>query len=244
MLELHGVHTYYGPIHALKGISLRVDEGQVAALLGANGAGKSTLINTISGIVRARRGQIRFQGEPIERTRPEVLVRRGLVQVPEGRQLFPELTVAENLRMGAYTRRDRAAVRVDQRRVLNYFPRLRERLKQPAGTLSGGEQQMLALARALMARPKLLLLDEPSLGLAPMLVRQLYDILAQLHGEGIPLLLAEQNANMALGLADYAYVLTLGRITLKGSTEQLVKDDNVRRLYLGGATNTLSTERG
>jgi len=235
MLELSDVHAHYGPVHALKGVSLRVEPGAVVALLGANGAGKSTLINTVSGIVRPGGGELRFEGAPIHRARPEHLVKRGIVQVPEGRQLFPELSVAENLRMGAFTRRDARGVRRDRKRVLGHFPRLGERLDQPAGTLSGGEQQMLALARALMSGPKLLLLDEPSLGLAPVLVRQLYDILCQLNAEGIPLLLAEQNANMALQLADYAYVLTLGEVSLEGPAAQLAQDDTVRQLYLGGA---------
>ncbi len=234
MLELRDVHAHYGPIHALKGVSLSVQPDQVVALLGANGAGKSTLINTVSGIVRPSGGELRFRGASIARARPEHLVRRGIVQVPEGRQLFPELSVAENLRMGAFARRDSQGVRRDRERVLEHFPRLRERLDQPAGTLSGGEQQMLALARALMSGPKLLLLDEPSLGLAPVLVRQLYDILRRLNADGIPLLLAEQNANMALQLADHAYVLTLGEVTLEGPAAQLAQDDTVRQLYLGG----------
>jgi len=240
MLEVQGVHAYYGPIHALKGVSLKVASGQVVALLGANGAGKSTLINTVCGLVRARQGLVSFDGKPIQRARPEALVRSGLVQVPEGRQLFPELTVAENLRMGAYARRGRASVSADRERILTYFPRLQERLKQPAGTLSGGEQQMLALGRALMAKPRLLLLDEPSLGLAPVLVRQVYDMLAQLKAQGIPLLLAEQNAHMALWLADYAYVLTLGAVTLEGPAKDLARNDMVRRLYLGGAASESS----
>lgn len=233
MLELENVQTSYGPIHALKGVSLALDEGQVVAVLGANGAGKTTLIDTISGVIHPREGEIRLEGRNIERDRPEVLVRRGIVQVPEGRQLFTELTVAENLRMGAYARRDRSQLNSDRAYVLDLFPRLRERLNQLAGTLSGGEQQMLAIARALMAKPRILLLDEPSLGLAPVLVRQVYEILDRLHADGIPLLLAEQNANMALALADYAYVLTLGEVTLEGPADDLSRDDNVRKLYLG-----------
>ena len=235
MLELQNVHTYYGPIHALKGVSLSLDASQVVAVLGANGAGKTTLINTISGVIHPREGEIRLEDRNIERARPEGLVRQGIVQVPEGRQLFTELTVAENLRMGAYARRDREGLKDDRAYVLDLFPRLRERLDQLAGTLSGGEQQMLAIARALMAKPRLLLLDEPSLGLAPVLVRQVYEILERLHADGIPLLLAEQNANMALALADYAYVLTLGEVTLEGPAADLSQDDNVRKLYLGEA---------
>ena len=233
MLELQDVHTYYGPIHALKGVSLSLDASQVVAVLGANGAGKTTLINTISGVIHPREGKIRLEDRNIERARPEGLVRQGLVQVPEGRQLFTELTVAENLRMGAYARRDREGLKDDRAYVLDLFPRLGERLDQLAGTLSGGEQQMLAIARALMAKPRLLLLDEPSLGLAPVLVRQVYEILERLHADGIPLLLAEQNANMALALADYAYVLTLGEVSLEGPAAQLSQDDHVRKLYLG-----------
>ena len=215
MLELENVHTYYGPIHALKGVSISLDEGQVVSVLGANGAGKTTLIDTISGVIHPREGEIRLEKRNIER------------------QLFTELTVAENLRMGAYARRDRDRLKDDRAYVLDLFPRLRERLDQLVGTLSGGEQQMLAIARALMAKPRILLLDEPSLGLAPVLVRQVYEILKRLHADGIPLLLAEQNANMALALADYAYVLTLGEVTLEGPAQTLSKDDNVRKLYLG-----------
>lgn len=233
MLELEAVHTHYGPIEALKGVSLSLDEGQIVSVLGANGAGKTTLINTISGVIHPSSGEIRLRGQPIHNARPEAIVRQGVVQVPEGRQLFTELTVAENLRMGAYARRDRAQLKGDRAYVLDLFPRLKERVDQPAGTLSGGEQQMLAIARALMAKPRLLLLDEPSLGLAPVLVRQVYETLQQLNEEGIPLLLAEQNANMALKVADYAYVLTLGQITLDGPAEALREDDNVRKLYLG-----------
>jgi len=242
MLELENVHTHYGPIHALKGVSLSLDESQVVAVLGANGAGKTTLINTVSGLIHPSDGEVRLEGRNIERARPEGLVRRGLVQVPEGRQLFTELTVAENLRMGAYARRDRETLKDDRAYVLDLFPRLGERLDQLAGTLSGGEQQMLAIARALMAKPRILLLDEPSLGLAPVLVRQVYEILERLHADGIPLLLAEQNANMALALADYAYVLTLGEITLEGSAQDLSRDDNVRKLYLG--ESSLSAAEG
>lgn len=233
MLELEGVHTFYGPIHALKGISLKVAEGSIVAVLGANGAGKTTLINTISGLIHPQRGRIEFQGQRIERLAPERIVRLGITQVPEGRQLFPDLTVAENLRMGAFTRRDKAGVKRDLAWVLGHFPALEERLSQLAGTLSGGEQQMLAIARALMARPKLLLLDEPSLGLSPKLVRELFRIIKNLNEEGTSMLLAEQNAHMALSIAHYGYVLETGAIALEGEAEELKRDERVRRLYLG-----------
>jgi len=234
MLKLRDVHAYYGPIHALKGVSLDVDEGQVVTILGANGAGKTTTINVISGVVKAESGRIHFQDAPIQKLKPERIVRKGIIQIPEGRQLFPDLTVKENLRMGAYSRRDRANVSTDLEEVLTHFPRLRERINQLAGTLSGGEQQMLAIARGLMSKPKLLLLDEPSLGLAPVLISQVYEILGALREEGITMVIAEQNANMALKLADYAYVLTLGQITLEGAADELIRNDAVRASYLGG----------
>jgi branched-chain amino acid transport system ATP-binding protein len=239
MLELEGVHTHYGPIEALKGVSLSLQEGQIVTVLGANGAGKSTLINTVCGVVHPSAGEIRLEDRPIHGKRPESIVQWGIVQVPEGRQLFTELTVAENLRMGGYARRDRQALKHDRAYVLDLFPRLKERIDQPAGTLSGGEQQMLAIGRALMAKPRVLLLDEPSLGLAPVLVRQVYETLEQLNDDGIPLLLAEQNANMALSVADYAYVLTLGQMTLQGPAGELREDDNVRKLYLGESEELL-----
>lgn len=233
MLKLEEVNTFYGPIHALKGISLEVAEGVIVAILGANGAGKTTLINTISGLIHPRTGKITFEGKRIERSPTEQIVRLGIIQVPEGRQLFPDLTVAENLRMGAFTRNDRAGVKRDLDWVFVHFPVLRERLSQLAGTLSGGEQQQLAIARALMANPKLLLLDEPSLGLSPMLVRGLFQIIKGLNEEGTTMLLAEQNAHMALAIAHHGYVLETGEIALEGKTDELRRDEKVKQLYLG-----------
>lgn len=232
MLKLEGVDVFYGPIQALKGISLEVAAGAVVAVLGANGAGKTTLLRTISGLLKPAKGNIEFEGRRLERLEPERIVQLGIAQVPEGRQLFAELTVAENLKMGAYSRRDKG-IQEDRDRVLNYFPVLKERLSQIAGTLSGGEQQMLAIARALMARPKLLLLDEPSLGLAPVIVQQLFRFLKDLNAEGMTLLLAEQNAHMALSISQHAYVLELGRVALEGPSTELRQNESVKRLYLG-----------
>lgn len=232
MLELAGVWTYYGPIAALKGVSLKVPQGTIVAVLGPNGAGKTTLINTISGLLHPRSGKITFQGQHIERLPPERIVRMGIVQVPEGRQLFPHLSVMENLRMGAFVRRD-SEVKADLERVFVHFPLLRERKRQLAGTLSGGEQQQLAIARALMARPKLLLLDEPSLGLSPVLVRELFKVIQELNREGTTILLGEQNAYMALNTSNYGYILETGQIVLAGAAATLQKDKRVRQLYLG-----------
>lgn len=237
-LELRDVWTYYGPIPALRGVSLSVNEGEVVAVLGPNGAGKTTLLRTISGVLRPRRGSIALDGQRLDRLSPARIVRLGVVQVPEGRQLFPELTVAENLRMGAYARprRERRRIHKDLQRVFALFPVLKERLKQRAGTLSGGEQQMLAIARGLMARPRVLLLDEPSLGLAPALVTQLFQAIQELNRrEGLTVLLAEQNARQALRIAGRAYVLELGRVALEGPAQALQQDERVRQRYLGQA---------
>ncbi len=233
MLHLISIEAKYGPIRALKGVTLHVGAGEIVALLGANGAGKTTTLRLISGIIRPAGGRVEFEGERIDGLTPEAIVARGIVQVPEGRQLFPGLTVAENLRMGAFARRDRARVKSDLDRVLAYFPQLKERLPQLAGTLSGGEQQMLAIGRALMARPRLLLLDEPSMGLAPLIVRAIYQIIETIHGEGTTILMAEQNANMALGLAQRGYVLQNGYVRLEGQTPALRENPEVRHLYLG-----------
>ncbi len=233
MLRLESVAVSYGPVAALRGISLQVSPGQIVAVLGANGAGKTTLLRTISGLLRAR-GRIIFEDHDLQRLSPEKIVRLGIVQVPEGRQLFPDLTVRENLWMGSYSRGDG---REDWERVLHYFPVLRERLAQAAGTLSGGEQQMLAIGRALLARPKLLLLDEPSLGLAPVVVQQLFKFLRELNRAGMTLLLAEQNAHMALSIADYAYVLETGQVALEGLAGELRSNPRVQKLYLGIATD-------
>ncbi len=233
MLKLSDVHTYYGNIHALKGISFELAEGQIGCLIGANGAGKSTTLMTISGIERCRQGTIEFLGRPIHRTPPDEIVRLGISQVPEGRRIFPRLTVRENLMLGAYVRNDKKGIQDDLDRVLRYFPRLAERLNQEGGTLSGGEQQMLAIGRALMSRPKLLLLDEPSLGLAPLVVETIFEIIAEIAKEKITVLLVEQNAHAALQLADYGWVLETGRIVLQDSARALLENPKVREAYLG-----------
>ncbi len=237
MLVLEGIEARYGPVMALRGVSLNVSEGQIVAVLGANGAGKTTLFRTISGLLRPTQGRLEFLGHDLSKLSPERIVRLGIAHVPEGRQLFLDLTVRENLWMGSYTRRD-AAVREDWERVLSYFPVLRERLDQPAGTLSGGEQQMLAIGRSLMARPRLLLLDEPSLGLAPLTVQALFRFLKDLNSrDGMTILLAEQNAHLSLQIAHKAYVLETGRIALEGSAQELRRDPKVQRLYLGAEVN-------
>jgi branched-chain amino acid transport system ATP-binding protein len=232
MLEVDDLHVSYGRIRAVQGVSLVVGAGEVVVLIGPNGAGKTTLMKTISGVLRPDRGQIRFQGATIQGRPPEALVRQGLVLVPEGRAILRHLTVRENLLLGAWSRRrDGAAVREDLERLLGRFPRLAERLSQRAGTLSGGEQQMLAIARALMARPRLLLLDEPSLGLAPLMTAAIFETVGQLRQGGVTVLLVEQNANQALRLADRAYVLETGRIVLEGP--DLIEHERVREAYLG-----------
>jgi branched-chain amino acid transport system ATP-binding protein len=233
LLVLEAVETFYGSIQALKGISFAVIEGAIVTLLGANGAGKSTTLKCISGLVSPTRGTVSFRGRRIDGLASEAIVRLGISHVPEGRELFPELTVLENLSMGAYARSDRRAVQRSLERVHGCFPILAERRAQLAGTLSGGEQQMLAIGRALMAEPVLMLLDEPSLGLAPMLVEEIFGIIRQIHANGTTVLLVEQNANKALSIADYGYVLETGAIALAGDSGQLLKDDRVRRAYLG-----------
>ena len=233
LLVLDGVETFYGSIQALRGISFKVPQGSIVTLLGANGAGKSTTLKCISGLVPPARGTVSFRGQRIDRLPCEAIVRRGISHVPEGRDLFPELTVLENLKMGAYTRSDKRAVQSALERVNACFPILAERRAQLAGTLSGGEQQMLAIGRALMAEPVLMLLDEPSLGLAPMLVEEIFSIIRTIHAGGTTVLLVEQNANKALSIADYGYVLETGTIALAGDSQQLLKDDRVRRSYLG-----------
>jgi branched-chain amino acid transport system ATP-binding protein len=235
LLEIDDVSLLYGRIQALHGISLTVDEGEIVALIGANGAGKSTTMRAISGIRPIATGSIRFEGEDISKLRADLRVRRGLCQAPEGRGIFPGMTVLENLDMGAYTRRDRAGVAQDLARVLDLFPRLGERRKQPGGTLSGGEQQMLAVGRALMSRPKLLLLDEPSMGLAPMLIQQIFDIVTEINEQGTTVLLVEQNAQQALARAHRAYVLETGRIVKSGTGAELLHDPAVKEAYLGVA---------
>jgi branched-chain amino acid transport system ATP-binding protein len=233
MLELQDVHSYYGNIHALKGLSLRVGQGEIVTLIGANGAGKSTTIRTVTGLLRPRHGQITLEGERIERLLPHLIVQRGVAQAPEGRRIFPRLTVKENLEMGAYTRTDVSAVRSDLDRVLQLFPRLKERASQQGGTLSGGEQQMLAIGRALMARPRLLLLDEPSMGLAPTMVEVIFQTIQEINRQGTTILLVEQNALMALEVAHRGYVLQTGRTVLHDSADNLLKNEMVRKVYLG-----------
>ncbi|HXD99806.1 MAG TPA: ABC transporter ATP-binding protein [Candidatus Acidoferrum sp.] len=233
LLVLDGIETFYGAIQALRGVSFEVPEGSIVTLLGANGAGKSTTLKCISGLVPAARGTVSFRGQRIDGLACETIARRGISHVPEGRELFPELTVLENLKMGAYARRDRRAIQAALERVHACFPILAERRAQLAGTLSGGEQQMLAIGRSLMAEPVLMLLDEPSLGLAPMLVEEIFAIIRGIHAGGTTVLLVEQNANKALSIADYGYVLETGTIALAGDSQQLLRDDRVRRSYLG-----------
>ena len=233
MLKINQIHTFYGNIQALRGVSLEVPEGSIVTLLGANGAGKSTTLKTVSGLTPARHGTIEFMGQRIDRLSPDKIVRRGISHVPEGREVFKELTVMENLKMGAYTRKDKQEVEASLQQVYEHYPILQQRRQQLAGTLSGGEQQMLAIGRALMSQPKLLLLDEPSLGLAPKLVEEIFRIIKDIRHHGITVLLVEQNANKALSIADYGYVLETGTITLAQEAKQLLQNDHVRRSYLG-----------
>jgi branched-chain amino acid transport system ATP-binding protein len=233
MLELHEVHAYYGNIHALKGLTLQVDNGEIVTLIGANGAGKSTTIRTIAGLLHPRRGRINLAGERIDRLLPHQIVQRGVAQAPEGRRIFPRLSVLENLEMGAYTRTDSTMVRDDLDRVLQLFPRLKERTSQLGGTLSGGEQQMLAIGRALMARPRVLLLDEPSMGLAPTMVEVIFQTIQEINHQGTSILLVEQNALMALEVAHRGYVLQTGRTVIHDSAANLLQNEMVRQVYLG-----------
>ncbi|MFZ5590375.1 MAG: ABC transporter ATP-binding protein [Bacillota bacterium] len=233
ILTISDLHVNYGAIRALKGINCEVAEGEIVALIGANGAGKSTTLRTISGLMRPQQGTITWQGRPINRCQPHQIVAMGISQVPEGRRVFARMSVLENLEMGAYSRRSSSEVRADIRKVFARFPRLEERQHQLAGTLSGGEQQMLAIGRALMSRPRLLLLDEPSMGLAPMLVREIFNIIQEINREGTTILLVEQNARMALSIANRAYVLETGEVVLAGNAAQLANDPAVRKAYLG-----------
>ncbi len=234
MLKIDNIDVYYGAIHALKGISLEVNEGEIVTLIGANGAGKSTTLRTISGLLKPKAGSITFLGQSIVGVRAHEIVKKGISQVPEGRRVFAEMTVMENLDLGAFVRKDKAGIQQDLKHVFELFPRLEERKNQSAGTLSGGEQQMLAMGRALMSRPKLLLLDEPSMGLAPLLIKEIFNIIVDINKCGTTVLLVEQNANMALSIANRAYVLETGRITLSGKAQDLAASEDVRKAYLGG----------
>lgn len=234
MLKIDNIDVYYGAIHALKGISLEVKEGEIVTLIGANGAGKSTTLRTISGLLKPKTGSITFLSQDIAGVRAHEIVKKGISQVPEGRRVFAEMTVMENLDLGAFVRKDKAGIQQDLKHVFELFPRLEERKNQSAGTLSGGEQQMLAMGRALMSRPKLLLLDEPSMGLAPLLIKEIFNIIVDINKSGTTVLLVEQNANMALSIANRAYVLETGRITLSGSAKELAASEDVRKAYLGG----------
>jgi branched-chain amino acid transport system ATP-binding protein len=233
VLTVEGVHTFYGSIEALKGISIEVREGEIVTLIGANGAGKSTTLRSINGLNHPRRGKIVFQGTDVTSMPPHQIVKRGISQSPEGRKLFPRMSVTENLEMGAFQRSDRGEIREDMDRVFSLFPRLAERKTQKAGTMSGGEQQMLAIGRALMARPKLLLLDEPSMGLAPIFVEKIFEIVREINEQGTPILLVEQNALMALDTADRGYVLETGTIALADNAKALRENEQVRKTYLG-----------
>ena len=233
VLSISDINVYYGPIHAVKGISFDVYDGEIVSLIGANGAGKSTTLDTVSGLIRSKTGSIEFMGENISSMAPHKIVAKGLVHVPEGRRIFLQLTVEENLEMGAFLR-DKKDVEPGKERAFRLFPRLEERRKQIAGTLSGGEQQMLAISRALMSDPKLMMMDEPSMGLAPIIVEQVFEIIEKLRDDGHTILLVEQNAKMALSISDRAYVLETGNITLSGTAKELLESDSVRKAYLGG----------
>ncbi len=234
MLKIEDINVYYGAIHAIKGISLEVKEGEIVTLIGANGAGKSTTLRAISGLLKPKTGKIEFLDKNIAGMSAHHIVKAGISQVPEGRRIFAEMTVMENLDLGAFIRKDKAGIAQDLKMVFERFPRLEERKNQQAGTLSGGEQQMLAMGRALMSRPKLLLLDEPSMGLAPLLIKEIFNIIVDINKTGTTVLLVEQNANMALSIANRAYVLETGRITLAGDAKELAASEDVRKAYLGG----------
>lgn len=233
MLKINDLHVYYGPIHALKGISFDVNDGEIVTLIGSNGAGKSTTLNTITGLIKPRSGSITLDGEEISNISSHLIVQKGISLSPEGREVFPALTVEENLILGAYTRKEKDEIDKNFARVYELFPRLKERINQTAGTLSGGEQQMLAIGRALMSSPNILLLDEPSMGLAPNLVQMIFELIVNINRQGTTVLLIEQNANMALSIANRAYVLETGNIVLSGDSKELLKDDRVRKAYLG-----------
>jgi branched-chain amino acid transport system ATP-binding protein len=234
MLKIEDINVYYGNIQALKGISLSINEGEIVTLIGANGAGKSTMLKSISGLLKPKQGKIIFEGQSIGGKAAQSIVKMGISHVPEGRRVFANMSVEENLQLGAYLRKDKAGIKQDMEKVYELFPRLLERLKQQSGTLSGGEQQMLAMGRALMAKPRLLLLDEPSMGLAPLLVKQIFHIIEEINKTGTTILLVEQNANLALSIADRAYVVETGRIVLSGKSDELTASEEIKNAYLGG----------
>ena len=234
MLQIENITVYYGNIQAIKGVTLDIQEGEIVTLIGANGAGKSTLLKTVSGLLKPKEGEIIYEGKPIGGKAAQAIVKQGISHVPEGRRIFANMTVEENLQLGAYLRRDRAGIKKDMEQVYELFPRLLERVKQQAGTLSGGEQQMLAMGRALMAKPRLLLLDEPSMGLAPLLVKTIFRIIEEIKATGTTILLVEQNAHLALSIADRAYVMETGRIVLSGKANELTESEEVKMAYLGG----------
>ncbi|WP_338449165.1 ABC transporter ATP-binding protein [Niallia oryzisoli] len=234
MLKVQGIDVFYGNIHALKEVSLNVNQGEIVTLIGANGAGKSTLLKTVSGLLKPKKGTITFESVSIDGKQAQWIVKKGISHVPEGRRVFANMSVEENLELGAYLRNDKKGIKEDYEKVYELFPRLHERRKQQSGTLSGGEQQMLAMGRALMARPKLLLLDEPSMGLAPLLVKTIFDIIKEINSTGTTIMLVEQNANMALSIAHRAYVIETGRVVLSGTAEELRSSDQIKMAYLGG----------
>ncbi|WP_285765491.1 ABC transporter ATP-binding protein [Peribacillus sp. SI8-4] len=234
MLNIEDINVYYGNIQALKGVSLSINEGEIVTLIGANGAGKSTMLKTVSGLLKPKQGKILYEGQSIGGKAAQSIVKMGISHVPEGRRVFANMSVEENLELGAYLRKDKAGIKQDMEKVYELFPRLLERLKQQSGTLSGGEQQMLAMGRALMAKPRLLLLDEPSMGLAPLLVKQIFHIIEEINKTGTTILLVEQNANLALSIADRAYVVETGRIVLSGKSEELTASEEIKKAYLGG----------
>ena len=233
MLKVNDINVYYGAIHALKGISLEVEEGKIVTLIGANGAGKSTILKTISGLLKSKTGKVTFDGQELTSMKAQDIVKLGVIQVPEGRRVFANMSVLENLELGAFLRKDKAGIKEDMEKVFVRFPRLLERKNQSAGTLSGGEQQMLAMGRALMSKPKLLLLDEPSMGLSPILVKDIFSIIKEINASGTTILLVEQNAHMALSIAQKAYVLETGKIVLSGDAKELAESDEIKKAYLG-----------
>ena len=238
LLQIDNLESYYGPIMAIRGVSLKVNEGQIVTVLGANGAGKTTLLKTISGVMDPEKGTVKMQGTEIQSMEPDAIVRRGIVHVPEGREIFPLMSVAENIAMGAYTRSDRSKIAMDEEMVYSYFPILKDRRSQRAGTLSGGQQQMLAIGRGLMAHPKLMLLDEPSLGLSPLLTQEIFEIIVRLNKEQkVTMMLVEQNAKVALDVADYGYVMELGRIVMDDKAEVLAASKDIQEFYLGVSQN-------